>query len=115
LKLHSVVYIQAANQKLPEFIWSKETSRNGIPHLKVKFFDGGQDDVVVLDPWNPLPAETRPDSVKSRPDPVKSRSDPDSCVFKGHLKSEPGSSVIVTGGCPGEDSFEVKSTFLHSK
>jgi hypothetical protein len=48
---------------------------------------------AVLHPYNPLSFD-----VKSEVDP---------CIFKGNLLKEPNTEVLVTGGCPGADSFEV--------
>ena len=48
---------------------------------------------AVLDPYDPIP--------------IASRSAVDPCIFKGKLDTDDQSQVLVTGGCPGEDSFEV--------
>jgi hypothetical protein len=34
-----------------------------------------------------------------------------SCIFHGYLKNEPESSVTMTGGCPFENSFEVRNKY----
>jgi hypothetical protein len=72
-----------------------ERSESGIPHLSIKT-DGREDLVAVLAPYNPIPIEA--DSSRSAVDP---------CIFKGHLANEDDAQVLVTGGCPGDDSFEV--------
>ena len=51
---------------------------------------------AVLDSYNPIPIEVD-----------ESRSAVDPCIFKGKLDTDDQSQVLVTGGCPGEDSFEV--------
>jgi len=52
---------------------------------------------AVLDPYNPIPIEA--DESRSE--------DVDNCIFKGRLDTDDQSQVLVTGGCPGEDSFEI--------
>ena len=34
--------------------------------------------------------------------------DDDQCIFKGFLRDEPEAGVTLTGGCPFQNSFEVK-------
>jgi hypothetical protein len=31
----------------------------------------------------------------------------DKCIFRGHLRGEPSVYLVLTGGCPFEDHFEV--------
>ena len=58
---------------------------------------------AVLDPYNPIPIEAD-----------ESRSSVDPCIFKGKLDTDDQSQVLVTGGCPGEDSFEVSQEELYN-
>jgi hypothetical protein len=37
----------------------------------------------------------------------ETQSEVDPCIFKGHLEDELDSEVLVTGGCPGSDTFDV--------
>jgi hypothetical protein len=39
------------------------------------------------------------------------RSEVDQCIFKGFLRNDPSSEVTMAGGCPGEDSFDVRFDF----
>ena len=50
-----------------------------------------------LHPYNPLSFEVE--------------SDVDPCIFKGTLLNEPTTEVLVTGGCPGADTFYVSNIF----
>jgi hypothetical protein len=85
-----------SNRQLkPTFAWLSERSESGIPHLSIKSEDG-EDVVAILSPYDPFPIET--DSSRVQVDP---------CIFKGHLANEEDAEVLVTGGCPGDDSFEV--------
>jgi hypothetical protein len=59
---------------------------------------------AVLDPYNPIPIEAD-----------ESRSAVDPCIFKGKLDTDDQSQVLVTGGCPGEDSFEVSQIKIGQK
>jgi hypothetical protein len=56
------------------------------------------EDVAVLAPYNSVPVEVD-----------ESRLNPDNCIFKGYLENEPESNVIITGGCPGDYTFDVSS------
>jgi len=81
---------------VPSFKWLNDrSSEAGVPLLAVHF---SKDDVdyVALEPFNPVPlvANEREEDV-------------DSCIFKGHLMNEPGSSIVMTGGCPYSMTFEV--------
>ena len=78
----------------PKFSWLNERSESGIPHLAMEV--EGHKLNAVLDPYNPIPIEAD-----------ESRSAVDPCIFKGKLDTDDQSQVLVTGGCPGEDSFEV--------
>ena len=77
------------------FSWLTESSESGIPHLAMEV--NGHKVNAVLDPFNPIPIEA--DESRSE--------DVDNCIFKGRLDTDDQSQVLVTGGCPGEDSFEV--------
>ena len=55
------------------------------------------DQVAILSHYNPIPKEVD-----------ESNSEVDPCLFKGFLENEETSTVLVTGGCPGEDNFEVR-------
>jgi hypothetical protein len=62
-----------------------ETSPDGIPLLWISF--SGFEDFAVLSRYNQV----------------------DECIFSGFLKNEEDySKVVLTGGCPGDDSFEVR-------
>lgn len=80
-----------ADDVKPQFSWLNERSSSGIQHLAIKF--GDEEHTVVLHPYNPLSYEVK--------------SDVDPCIFKGNLLMEPSTEVLVTGGCPGANSFEV--------
>jgi len=86
-----------ASELKPQFRWLSERSSSGIQHLAIQF--GDEERHAVLHPYNPLSFE-----VKSEVDP---------CIFKGNLLQEPTTEVLVTGGCPGANSFEV--TFFKLK
>jgi hypothetical protein len=74
-----------------------ERSESGIPHLSIKTEDG-KDMVAILRPYDPFPIEEESSILKNDP-----------CIFKGHLANEEDAEVLVTGGCPGDDSFEVSN------
>jgi hypothetical protein len=65
--------------------------------LAIRLEDGKEDLVAVLSHYNPIPVELD-----------ENRAEPDPCIFKGYLQSEETSQVLVTGGCHGFDSFEVR-------
>jgi hypothetical protein len=83
-----------ANQQVPKFSWLSERSASGVPLLSIKL--GNEDLTAVLSNYNPIPIEL--DETHSEVDP---------CIFKGHLKNDPATEVLVTGGCAGDDSFDV--------
>ena len=56
--------------------------------------------IAILSHYNPIPIEAD-----------QSRSAVDPCIFKGYLKNEQDSEVLVTGGCPGDDTFDVSFNF----
>ena len=85
----------------PKFSWLNERSESGIPHLAMEV--NGHELNAVLDPYNPIPIEAD-----------ESRSAVDPCIFKGKLDTDDKSQVLVTGGCPGEDSFEVSQEELYN-
>jgi hypothetical protein len=72
---------------------------NDIPLLSITFADGSED-VAVLIRYNPIPIEKD-----------EFRSEVDQCIFKGFLRNDPSSEVTMAGGCPGEDSFDVRFDF----
>ena len=86
----------------PSFSWLNERSESGIPLLQIKFPNSKNDDLAILHRYNPIPIEAD-----------ESRSKVNDCIFKGFLKNEPSAKVIMTGGCPGESSFDVNYLFLN--
>jgi hypothetical protein len=92
----------------PTFTWLEERSEDGIPLLEVHFtnnkdddedveeVEGDSSDLAVLSRYNPIPVELD-----------ESRSPVDQCIFKGFLLNEPNAQVALTGGCPGDNSFDV--------
>jgi len=58
--------------------------------------DRDDDDIIILNRYNPIPVDL--DEFRSEVDP---------CIFKGFLKSDPNSEVVLTGGCPGDHTFDV--------
>ena len=85
-----------ARESTPTFTWLNERSPTGIPLLEIKFPDTGEIDVAVLNRYNPIPVEID-----------ETRSEVDECIFKGFLKNELNAQVALTGGCPGDKSFDV--------
>ncbi len=83
----------------PRFNWMNERSSDGVPLLSIKI--GNEDLTAILNRYNPIPVEL--DQTRSRVDP---------CILKGRLSDEPESQVLVTGGCPGSDTFDVSLFFL---
>jgi hypothetical protein len=81
----------SASDPRPEFRWLSERSSSGIQHLAITF--GDEEHHAVLHPYNPLSFEVK--------------SDVDPCIFKGNLKQEPDTEVLVTGGCAASNTFEV--------
>ena len=74
---------------LPSFSWDNDhLSDDGIPHLKVHFPDGGNDDTAIL-----------------------RRATTNGCNFNGHLRDESKAYVAMTGGCPFSNTFEVSENF----
>jgi hypothetical protein len=80
--------------KLPSFTWLNEESPFGVALLKIRFPDGGSDEIVLLRKFNPIPvgANERAESV-------------DECIYKGFLSQEK-SHVTITG-CAKSDNFQV--------
>ena len=89
------VGILKAEQAMPKFKWLSDQSSSNIPNLAIEMEN--EKHVAILHPYNPLSYE-----VKSTVDP---------CIFKGTLELEPTTEVLVTGGCPGSDTFDVSSVF----
>ena len=81
-------------QMKPTFIWSNERSADGIVKMTINF--GNDKPIAVLSHYNPIPIEAD-----------ESRSAIDPCIFKGSFENEKDSVVLVTGGCPGDDTFDV--------
>ncbi len=67
---------------------------DGISLLSIQI--GEEKLTATLSRYNPIPMEV--DETRSEVDP---------CILKGRLTDEPKSEVLVTGGCPGSDTFEV--------
>ncbi len=84
-------------QLQPKFEWLSERSESGVPLLSINLEDG-ETFVAVLKHYNPIPIELD-----------ENRSEVDPCIFKGHLQDDESAQVLVTGGCPGSDSFEVRN------
>jgi len=60
------------------------------------FPDGKHADRIHLKPYLPIAKQT-----------YESYGDLDQCIFQGYLENEPDSYVVLTNGCPMENSFEV--------
>jgi hypothetical protein len=70
------------------FAWDKvRFSPDGIPHLNIRFPDGGSDDSAILKP-----------ATSS------------GCNYHGHLSNDQTVFVAMVGGCPFEDTFEVRTS-----
>jgi hypothetical protein len=82
-------------QPQPKFSWLSERSDSGVPLLSIEH--EGEVHVAILSQYNPIPIEFD-----------ENRSEADPCIFKGYLQNEESAQVLVTGGCPGSDSFEVR-------
>ena len=83
-----------ANDPKPKFRWLTERSSSGIQHLAIKM--GDVEHIAVLHPYNPLSYK-----VSSEVDPL---------IFKGSLMQDSNVEVLVTGGSPGTDTFDVRFT-----
>jgi hypothetical protein len=98
------IILSAGNQKA-RFKWiHNETSTDGVPLLWISF--SGFEDFAVLSRYNPMPTHlnTHPDTHLD-----EFQSQVDECIFSGFIKNEEDSSkVVLTLGCPGDDSFEVR-------
>ena len=98
-------------------------------HLEIQFPDDGFIDVAVLDHATPLADGDDCDSDEDNDDDGSDEhhvddgsdidenhddddsdeeDDDDQCIFKGFLRDEPEAGVTLTGGCPFQNSFEVK-------
>ena len=90
----------AAGENLaPSFTWIPDSgSEAGVPHLAIHFHDGKPDDIALLKRFNPIPQQNG-----------EAESSIDNCIFRGNLLLESEVSVVLTGGCPFEDTFEVKN------
>ena len=83
------------NNGNPSFEWIGKPSSDEALKLKISFPDGGEDDVAVLQRFNPIPVG-----------PAERAEDIDNCIFHGYLLNEDGIYVTVTG-CPNSRSLEV--------
>ena len=87
----------SCDTRIPTFTWQKERfSPEGVPLLNVNFHDGKPADVVVFKHLNPIERQESESEDKI-----------DRCIFAGFLRDESATYVVLTGGCPFEDSFEV--------
>jgi hypothetical protein len=108
--LANIFFVKAlahAQEKSKDSQWRFEWVKNGLGSERTN-----SDDLLIqirippirerqyarLRPFNPFASKSLPDSLEV-----------DHCTFEGHLENDPDSYVTVTEGCPGEDSFEVKS------
>jgi hypothetical protein len=73
-----------------------DLSSDIVPHLKITFPDGDEDDFAVLRRFNPIPQ-----GRTERADDI------DDCIFHGYLLKEKDVYITVTG-CPQSNNFEVK-------
>ena len=71
--------------------------QDGIALLGVDFHDGKNPDAFLLESFNPF------SQLKG-----ENGSEMDICIFRGYLRDEPTVFATLTGGCPFEDSFEVR-------
>ncbi len=69
----------------------------GIPLLKVTFPDDNYFDYIHFNTFNPIPMQ-----------PHEKEEDIEPCLFEGYLEKEVDVYAVLTGGCPFNDSFEVK-------
>lgn len=83
------------NDGNPIFEWIGRLSSDEVPRLKIIFPDGGEDDIAVLQRYNPIPVG-----------PAERSEDVDSCIFHGYLLNEENVYVTVTG-CPDSNSIQV--------
>ena len=60
------------------------------------------DDAAELERFNPIPWTLPGETV-------------DPCIFRGHLHNESNVYVALIGGCPFNDTFEVRKFFLTKK
>ena len=79
----------------PSFEWINPLSSDKAPKLKISFPDGGEDDVAVLQRFNPIPTG-----------PATRFEDVDNCIFHGYLLHEKDVYVTVTG-CPDSTTMQV--------
>ena len=81
---------------MPSFDWSEKFfPEDEVPVLRIRFPDGGDDDIALLKPFNPIPL-----GLNERAEDV------DSCIFHGFLQKEKATYVTVTG-CPESNNFQV--------
>ena len=65
--------------------------------MAIHFHDGRPDDIALLKLFNPIPKGANEDEESI-----------DKCIFSGKLLLEKDVSVTLTGGCPFEDTFDVR-------
>ncbi len=76
------------------------SSDAGVPLLAVSFGDNDVD-YAALEPFNPIPLAEN-----------ERHEDVDGCIFRGHLVNDPDASIVMTGGCPFTESYEVTKKSL---
>ena len=82
---------------MPTFEWIQdEFSSDGVPLLSINFHDDNPNDAAILKQLNPIPRQ-----------PTESEDKIDLCIFGGFLRDESAVYVVLTRGCPFENSFEV--------
>jgi hypothetical protein len=87
----------SCNTRVPTFSWQKgQFSPEGVPTLTINFHDGKPADVAIFKQLNPIARQQSESEDKI-----------DRCIFGGFLRDESAAYVVLTGGCPYEDSFEV--------
>jgi hypothetical protein len=92
-----------SKQLEPKFSWLSERSESGVPLLSIKL-KNGENLIAVLKHYNPIPIELD-----------LNRAEADPCIFRGFLQDDESAEVLVTGGCPGSDSFEVRADQIENK
>ena len=78
---------------VPIFTWDKENlSGFGIPLLNVQY-PNGETEVIHL--------------KRSEEGFNQSGANENICIFNGYLENDPNSMVLLSGGCPFSDNFDV--------
>ena len=86
---------QKFDRSLPSFSWQIDESPFGVPLLRIKFQDGGDDDFALLRKFNPIPIG-----------PTERSESVDDCIYNGFLSKEEDVHVTVTG-CAMSDNYQV--------